>query len=189
MVKSLSEQLVAKTVDTVLNGRRDVFNTDLEPFFRRAASTSLTDTVTRVQAAQAFRSENQLPTLATAQLSLQIAEPLSRKTFTQLLKSVGIEPEFTNDLIEVAMEGTVPVTGSPSSFAETAQTSGVTLSVSQIQAELATIEAVKNGLATPSVTKHIIQEPTVVQPDEDSRVLQGNAQIHTYTRIVLSTDV
>lgn len=185
MAKSLSEQLISQTVDTILAGRRNIRETDLEPFFLPPSPVGTSELVDRVQTSQVFRAESSLESLSPAQAANYIATPSSRQKFSETLRAMGIEETYVADMVKDTSQDLIPEAGYLSTFLEKPKNQESTLTVEEIREKLATVAAATSGLETPDSSQHILQEPTLVQLDEDSRVRQGINKTHDYARTIL----
>jgi hypothetical protein len=175
-------QILDRTVSVVNNDVRNLRNPELSSFYPPVSRFSREELDSRFEASNALRGANGLQSMSQTEFSSQFSASGGPALFLQVLEGLGIESEYTLDLIETSGAATIPTLGFRTTFTETKQSQGSTLSIAEIRAQLRAVPGLTDKLVTQGPIKHLVESAPVAIADEDSTIQDRVDKIHDYVR-------
>jgi hypothetical protein len=175
-------QILDRTVSVVKNDVRNLRNPDLNSFYPPIERISREELDSRYAVSRDFRDLSGLASISQTEFANQLSDSGGLPLFLQVLSSVGIEAEYTQDLVETSSEARVPALGFRTTFTETKQSQGATLSIAEIRSSLREVPGVADKLTNQGPIKHLLEDAPTAVAIEDSDIQDRVALIHSYVR-------
>jgi hypothetical protein len=169
-LKYYTAQVVEDTISVLDNDLRNLHSALLSSYYELAELVSAAEVEARYQESAAFRAAAGLPIIPKATFASQLSEMGGKELFLQLLNAAGIETEYTEDLVELSVADKIPELGRRTAFTDQQRLAGRTLSVSAVRDKFRAMEGLSGLLASDHTTKHLVEAPTTMIADDDSKI-------------------
>ena len=185
MTEFFTSTVLRQTIKQVRRGSRNLDNPALAHYYRSDRRLPASEVAQRAAASATFRRAAGLRPLPAAEAAQQIGDSGSQALFQTLMRGMGIEREYTEEIETKDPQDGVPELGERTVYAQAKAAQGSALTVKAIREGLRKVDALARRLSTGAQTLHITEPTQPTLADDDSVVQARLDRMWDYARDLL----